>query len=117
MRTKSRKNDGEVSKVITMPSGLKLAVKITNYYGSARKALVLESAVDQPELRSTAGEIYTVATVNLPAVSLEQDEVLIKDYSENEGVREALEKGNVIGPALASYRTGFAEVTKHKLIA
>ena len=42
------------------------------------------------------GEPMATATVNIPNVTLNPYEVLIKDYSENEGMWEALVDGNVI---------------------
>ena len=42
------------------------------------------------------GEPMATATVNIPNVTLNPHEVLIKDYSENEGMWEALVDGNVI---------------------
>lgn len=57
-----------------------------------------------------------VATVNLPDVSLEPDEVIIKNYSENEGMSEALQIAGVIGEPLRSIRTGYVFVMVHKLL-
>jgi hypothetical protein len=43
------------------------------------------------------GEEYLTATVNIMGSNLAPDEVLIKDYSENEGIYKALLKGFYIG--------------------
>jgi hypothetical protein len=43
-----------------------------------------------------SGEPYLVATVNIPEIELESDEVLIKDYSENEGVLDFLEQNKIV---------------------
>lgn len=41
-------------------------------------------------------EPYMVASVNLPHIALEKDEVLIKNYSENEGVLDFLIASNIV---------------------
>lgn len=55
------------------------------------------------------------ASVNLPHEQCDKDEIFIKDYGENEGVRAELERLKIIGPELGTYQTGFATVTKHIL--
>ena len=52
-------------------------------------------------------EVVMVATVNIPDAQIEKDELIIKNYSENEGVLEALQKLGIIGPVLRTIRTGF----------
>lgn len=42
------------------------------------------------------GEPIATCTVNLPNESLRDDEVLIKDYSENEGILDCLVKAGVV---------------------
>jgi hypothetical protein len=46
------------------------------------------------------GTEYTVATVNLPDEQIEDDEVILKNYSEGEGAMEALIESGVIGQPL-----------------
>ena len=48
-----------------------------------------------------------VATVNLPAVSLGESEVIIKNYSENEGVLEFLQENEIVGPVKREVQTGW----------
>jgi hypothetical protein len=48
----------------------------------------------------TNGEPVAVATVHMPDLSLAPDEVVIKDYSENEGMLDALVAAGVISPPL-----------------
>lgn len=48
------------------------------------------------QLITQEGEPYTTATSAAPAVNLEPDEVLIKDFSENEGVLAALNKAGIV---------------------
>ena len=53
------------------------------------------------------GEIIAVATINIPQVDLQKNEVIIKNYSENEGMYQALLKAGVIGPAKYYVESGF----------
>lgn len=80
-------------------------VWLSAYNSNGRPALVLAD-------RDT-GEAICTASVNIDAAPV--NELLIKSYSENEGVRELLESRNVIGEAYAEYRTGFVTVTAHVL--
>lgn len=57
-------------------------------YSNGRTALELIDAAD--------GLPYAVATVNLPDVLIDQNEVLIKNYSENEGMLEFLIQNNIV---------------------
>jgi hypothetical protein len=42
------------------------------------------------------GEPYLTATTNLQGIDLEENEILIKDYSENEGVLAFLEENKIV---------------------
>ena len=78
-----------------------------NKYGSnGRTALELIDVED--------GSPVMVATVNVPDAHLEPDEMIIKNYSENEGVLEFLQENNIVGPVIRTIRTGFvsAQVVK-----
>lgn len=68
-------------------------------YSNGRIALELIDAED--------GETVMVATVNIPDAMIEKDELIIKNYSENEGVLEALQKEGIVGPIIKTVRTGF----------
>lgn len=81
-------------------------------YGNGRTAI---SLIGAPGTEDQYEPIAT-ATVNLPYVECDEDEVLIKNYSENEGMEEALIEAEIIGPRLGTRATGFVEVTKHKLL-
>jgi hypothetical protein len=50
---------------------------------------------------------YAVATVNMPDVLLADNEVLIKDYSENEGVLDFLIRYNIVTPTPNGIHSGF----------
>lgn len=55
-------------------------------------------------------EPYMVATVNLPELPLEEGEVFIKDYSENEGIFEALLRAGIIEFAGKMADNGYVKV-------
>jgi hypothetical protein len=69
-------------------------------YGNGRVAL---SLVDEE------GPVAT-ATVNLPAVKLEPNQVAIKAYGENEGMLSAMVAAGVVKPTGQTVRSGFVEV-------
>lgn len=62
------------------------------------------------------GEPMTVASVNLPFHHLESDEIAIKNYSENEGVLEALVAAKIISEPVRFISTGFIQAPICKLI-
>src|SRR5690606_13888910 len=61
------------------------------------------------------GELVSVATVNLP-VKLRHDEVLIKDYSENEGMLEALVNAGVVEDTGKRVASGYVEIPVCRLL-
>lgn len=66
-------------------------------------------------LTTTNGEPWGVATVNL-GDPINPDHVLIKDYSENEGMADMLIDNGIIEPEpVASYNTGWVTVHEYKL--
>ncbi len=69
-------------------------------YGNGRVAL---SLVDEE------GPVAT-ATVNLPGVKLEPNQVAIKDYGENEGMLSALITAGVVTPTGKTIRSGYVEI-------
>jgi hypothetical protein len=71
-------------------------------YDNGRLALQLIDAED--------GSPIATATVNLPDVPLGKNQVLIKNWSENEGVLEALVAAGVVTPTGQTVRSGFVEV-------
>jgi hypothetical protein len=78
------------------------------HYGNGRVALQLIDAVD--------GEPIATATVNLPDIPAEPDEVFIRDFSENEGMLAALAQAGVVQPTGEIVRSGFIEVPRVKLL-
>lgn len=71
-------------------------------YDNGRPALRLIDAED--------GSPIATATVNLPDVDLSKNQVAIKDYSENEGMLDALVAAGVVKPTGQTVRSGFVEV-------
>ena len=63
-----------------------------------RIALILEDVND--------GEQVAVATTNIPEVPLKEKEVLIKNYSENEGILDTLVMAHIISVP-KRYERGF----------
>ena len=68
-------------------------------YENDRTAIQLNDATD--------GHPYAVATVNMPDVLLLDNEVLVKDYSENEGMLDFLVKNNIVTPTQNGVQSGF----------
>jgi len=50
------------------------------------------------KLQTKDGEPYATATINDPDADLLDNEVIIKNYSENEGILEALEDAGILFP-------------------
>tara|TARA_R110002050_G_scaffold38456_4_gene94961 strand:+ start:375 stop:680 length:306 start_codon:yes stop_codon:yes gene_type:complete len=82
---------------------------VFNKYGNGRTAILL---VDKEDKSPVA-----VATVNIPDYhDLKDDEVIIKNYSENDGMIETLQEAGVIGPIIKSIPVGYAAGFLHKLL-
>ena len=60
---------------------------------------------------------YAVATVNLPEVTdLPENHVIIKSWSENAGMVEALFEAGIIDEFVRTHRTGYCEAGEHPLL-
>ena len=76
--------------------GFKCCIAMHHYINNEqienpRIALILEDSDD--------GESLAVATINIPEEYLAKDEVIIKDYSDNEGMLDTLMNAGIIsGP-------------------
>jgi hypothetical protein len=77
-------------------------------YPNERKAIELINAKN--------GEPVLVATINVPEINIGVDEVIIKNYSENEGVLESLIKAKIISNPLRTIQTGFITAPICKLL-
>lgn len=70
-------------------------------YSNGRPRLQLLDAKD--------GYPVMVPTVNVPEARLDTNEVVIKNWSENEGILESLQDLGIIGPVKRSVQCGFCE--------
>jgi hypothetical protein len=84
-----------------------LTITTATYRDSGRTAI---RAID-----CDTGEPVAMLSVNMPEISLAEDEVLIKDYSENEGALETLLRAGIV-EALEVIPCGYAEVVKCKIL-
>ena len=55
-------------------------------------------------------EPIAVATINLPCALLKDDEICIKDYSENEGMLDVLIEAGVISKPIREIQSGFVTI-------
>jgi len=82
--------------------GYNLGVYLTEYQDNGRPAIILIDMED--------GCDYAVATINVPNIPLSKDQVIIKNYSENEGILEKLIVEGIVSNPINTIRTGFVEV-------
>lgn len=87
----------KVFKINSYRKEYEVTVKLSKY-SNDRIAIQLDDAED--------GMPYATATVNMPNVLLEDNEVLVKDYSENEGMLEFLIKNNIVTPTMQGVHAG-----------
>jgi len=78
---------------------------ISRYRDNNRLAVVYMPSDEEIE-ESADPSAEAIATINLPDVPLLDDEVIIKDYSENEGIYAAMLKAGHIGPELRTVTSG-----------
>jgi hypothetical protein len=77
-------------------------------YSNGRTAIELIDCED--------GFPLMTATVNLPDAEIQDDEVIIKNYSENEGVLEFLIKNEIVSPPTRTIPTGWVTCQVVKLL-
>ena len=53
---------------------------------------------------------FAVATVNLPDEPMEENEVAIKNHSENEGILWALQDAGIVGEVKREVQSGFVRI-------
>jgi hypothetical protein len=71
------------------------------HYSNERVAIELIDVED--------GELVATATVNIPEEKIEKDEIIVKDYSENEGMLKALTDAGIVTKVNRHVRTGYVE--------
>jgi hypothetical protein len=98
-----------------MKTGIKVRFKewdcrleVSRYSNGRLALLLVEDRKD--------GESVAVASVNLPFDYLGNNEVFIKDYSENEGMLNALNAAGIIEVTGERVWSGFAQVDKVRVI-
>ena len=72
-----------------------------NFYQNGRIALFLVSV---------EGELISTCTTNIPEIPLDDDEVFIKDYSENEGILEFLVKEGIVKDTGQVLLSGYVKI-------
>lgn len=81
------------------------------YYGAGgRLAIKLLSDEENADKGVYYGEPIAVATVNIPEIELKDNEIIIKNYSENEGMLETLKNFGFITEAKREISTGHTTV-------
>jgi hypothetical protein len=85
-------------------------LEVTEYDLNGRTAILLH------EIDDADSGLVAVATINIPDAEVGMNEVLIKDWSENEGMVEALQRAGVIGPVLDMVTSGYTAASKHELL-
>lgn len=86
--------------------GWQCEVLLKEYYNK-NKAIVLIDKYDK--------QLIATATVNIPEIQLEPDEVIIKDYSENEGMLKVLVDAGIVQPTGKKVTSGYVEMEICKL--
>lgn len=61
-------------------------------------------------------EIACMATINLPEEPIEDNEIIVKSYSENKGLYEMMLAAGHIGPELRRVYSGFVSAPVCKLL-
>lgn len=83
-------------------------VAVAGKYGNGNKAIELIDEAD--------GERVAVATVNMIEEKIDDDEVFVKAYSENEGMVESLVNAEIIHPDIVhTVPAGWIDVSSYRL--
>ena len=106
MTKKTTKIKKTVKQMVTFQGEL-LELSFHRYQSNRRIAI---------ELVCDDGSPYATATVNIADQALEQDHVFIKDYSENEGMLDALVAAKVVRDTGIRARAGFTQVPEAILL-
>lgn len=86
-------------------------------YNNGRIALQYEMlSEDEPWKSQGYMEPACTATINLPDEDLEADEVIIKDYSENQGLYDCMFRAGHVGPIIRHVKSGFIQAPVCKLL-
>jgi hypothetical protein len=81
--------------------GVKCRVEFAQYWDGGMALLLVDLS---------SGEEFARATVNVPGAALAEGQVLIKDYSENHGILDALEKAGILRSTGQIVESGYAQI-------
>lgn len=93
-----------------------MKVKFQEWNCIVEKAFYFNNRVALELIHEETGDSIAIATVNIPDYKLPKGCVLIKDWSENEGMHAALVEAGVVGPQIALIPTGFVDAILCKLL-
>lgn len=88
--------------------GYNLAIELNKYSDNNGTALALFEIEDHSP--------FAMATINMPLIELNENEVIIKNYSENEGIEELLIKNGIIEKTGRTVNGGFVNCNICKLL-
>lgn len=88
----------------------KCFISLGYYNAGSRLAIQLLSDEEDADKGVFYGEPIAVATVNIPELQLKDNEICIKNYSENEGMIDTLQKAGLITEVKREVSTGFVTV-------
>ena len=81
------------------------------YYSSGnRLAIKLLSDDENADKGVFYGEHIATATINIPEIPLDKNEIIVKEHSENSGMLEALRQSGLISDTKREVSTGFVTV-------
>lgn len=102
------KDSNDTTETVVTPHGVECVVSAGCYGSGGATALQL--------VEKSTGAPYATATVNVPGAALAADEVLVKDYSENEGMLEALVRAGVVEDTGRRVGIGYVEAVVARLL-
>ena len=88
-------------------------------YHNGRTCIILTNAtpIDEGSYIADPGtEKIAIATVNISGVKIKKNEVIIKDYSKNEGMLDTLIKAEIISNPIRFVKTGYVTCPVCKLL-
>lgn len=84
-------------------------VQIKRYTDNNRIAIILINP-EEPQFD------VIVCTINMPSIALNDNIVIIKNYTENEGILDALIKHKVVSEPIGFVQTGFVQSPMCKVL-
>mgnify|MGYP003108752120 CR=1 FL=1 len=109
-------NDCKMSKVKFKDWDCKVEL---GQYANGRTAITLVSSRihdEDPDMMVLEGEPIATATINVPKADISDNEVIIKDWSENKGILECLMKAFIVAEPHGIIHTPGADASLCKLL-